>query len=257
MIDLRYLRAFQAVAKALSFTEAARAMNVSVSALSRQIALLEQNVSGELFIRNTRQVFLTPLGNKLFASAESFDRTLLSLNDEIPIRIGCLQSVFEFFLVELIQRNPDAFGGPLDVVIGTPNSLQGMISSGELDLVLTNIKPDKSSPFSGVRVFQETVTWIGEESSSGRPIIFSASEHFYPKELSKKKNRIRVNSFNATVAMAQRGLGNALVAVPAQLSNKKEPSFGKQWIYAVVPNYQRAPEPLRKIMESLRSAARV
>jgi DNA-binding transcriptional LysR family regulator len=253
MVDFRYLKAFGAAAKHLNFTRAAQELRISVSALSRQIALLENGMGGELFIRSTRQVTLTPLGTRLLGFTEGFERDLSSLDSAPPLRIGCLQSVFEFFLVELMQRKPQAFSGPLDITIGTPQSLNEIALAGGLDLVLTNIKPSESSTLSGIRLFREDLTWIGEGAGVKRPILFSATEASYPAKALKSGNRIRVNSFNATVAMAQRRIGNALVPVPSR-SRERKPSAHAHWIYAVTPQYQRMPPQLKKIVELLKQS---
>ncbi|MBC7690205.1 MAG: LysR family transcriptional regulator, partial [Methylotenera sp.] len=47
MVDYRYLKAFLAAANYLNFTRAAEELKISVSALSRQISLLEQSCSTE------------------------------------------------------------------------------------------------------------------------------------------------------------------------------------------------------------------
>lgn len=62
------LRAFEAAARCLSFSKAAEELNVTQSAVSRQIRLLEDHLSKTLFRRLTRRVELTPFGETYFAS---------------------------------------------------------------------------------------------------------------------------------------------------------------------------------------------
>ncbi len=59
---LDQLRTFAAVAKKASFAEAARALGVSATAVSRGVASLEESLGVALFRRTTRSVALTPEG---------------------------------------------------------------------------------------------------------------------------------------------------------------------------------------------------
>jgi DNA-binding transcriptional LysR family regulator len=68
-MDWDKLRLFQVVAEAGSFTEAAKRLNGSQSALSRQIMALEQDLGAALFHRHARGLALTHEGEQLFAAA--------------------------------------------------------------------------------------------------------------------------------------------------------------------------------------------
>ena len=56
------IRFFLAAAECLNFTEAAKRLFVAQSTLSKQIALLEDELGMKLFYRNNRTVGLTPAG---------------------------------------------------------------------------------------------------------------------------------------------------------------------------------------------------
>lgn len=70
MMDWDKLRIFHTVAQAGSFTKAAERMNVSQSAISRQINALEESLGIPLFHRHTRGLMLTTQGDLLFQSAK-------------------------------------------------------------------------------------------------------------------------------------------------------------------------------------------
>lgn len=69
-MDLRHLRHFLAVAETLNYTKAAERLTMAASPLSRSIQQLEKELGGPLFIRGTRKVELTPLGEALIPHAE-------------------------------------------------------------------------------------------------------------------------------------------------------------------------------------------
>ncbi|MEV6834136.1 LysR family transcriptional regulator [Streptomyces sp. NPDC051133] len=78
-IDPRLLRAFVAVAEELHFTRAAARLYVAQQALSRDVRRLERELGTELFVRTTRQVTLTPDGDRLLPHA----RRVLAAQDDL------------------------------------------------------------------------------------------------------------------------------------------------------------------------------
>ena len=64
-MDLRQLEILQAIAETGSFTACGRKLHVSQSAISRQVALLEEELGEPLFLRVGRQVRMTPAAEAL------------------------------------------------------------------------------------------------------------------------------------------------------------------------------------------------
>ena len=84
-LDLRHLRLVVAVAESGGQTRAARKLNLTQSALSHQLRELESRIGAPLFIRATRRMVLTPVGERMLASArrvlhevESLERDLVA-----------------------------------------------------------------------------------------------------------------------------------------------------------------------------------
>ena len=68
-MDWDKLRVFHAVAEAGSFTHAGESLNLSQSAVSRQISALEESLNVPLFHRHARGLILTEQGELLFRTA--------------------------------------------------------------------------------------------------------------------------------------------------------------------------------------------
>src|SRR6202165_3823780 len=81
-LPLNALRAFEGVAKHLSFTAAANALLISQSALSRHVSALEKLIGTQLFERRPHALVLTKAGQLLLpAVMKSFDRLEYALDD--------------------------------------------------------------------------------------------------------------------------------------------------------------------------------
>ncbi len=65
-MEFNYLRVFHEVARCGSFTEASKSLNVSQSALSRAVGLLESHQGVQLLERSKQGVKLTSIGNEVF-----------------------------------------------------------------------------------------------------------------------------------------------------------------------------------------------
>ena len=68
-MDWDKLRIFHAVAEAGSFTHAGESLNLSQSAVSRQVSSLEQSLNLTLFHRHARGLILTEQGEELYKTA--------------------------------------------------------------------------------------------------------------------------------------------------------------------------------------------
>jgi DNA-binding transcriptional LysR family regulator len=80
---LRELRAFNAAARLLNFSQAAKETGCTPSVLSRRIAALEQAVGSMLFRRTTRRMSLTERGEQLLHYCERLDALIGELALEL------------------------------------------------------------------------------------------------------------------------------------------------------------------------------
>jgi len=102
-MDTKLLGYFIAVAENLNFTEAAKKLYITQSALSRNIAELEKELGTKLFVRTTRSVMLTPSGKAFYEVAREIEDKLNQVYRRIDkynsglfgdLRIGHLLSPF-------------------------------------------------------------------------------------------------------------------------------------------------------------------
>jgi DNA-binding transcriptional LysR family regulator len=83
-LDLDQLQSFCAIADCGSFTEAARRVHKTQSAVSMQIKRLEERLGKSFFVRDGRSVMLTKAGDDLYGQA----RRMLKINAEIVDRFS-------------------------------------------------------------------------------------------------------------------------------------------------------------------------
>jgi DNA-binding transcriptional LysR family regulator len=111
--SFRELECFLAVAEELSFTRAARRLNLAQPPLSRHIRTLEEKIGANLFIRGTRGVSLTAAGDrfyeetrtipgKLSRASESAKRT--AAGEIARLRIGFVSAVMSDGVLSVLRR---------------------------------------------------------------------------------------------------------------------------------------------------------
>jgi DNA-binding transcriptional LysR family regulator len=98
-MDIRQLRYFITVAEYLNFTKAANQLYVAQSAISHQIADLEDQLGVKLFIRNKRSVQLTPAGSVFLKEAiEIVEKTSGAIERAKQTEAGVIGSLAIGFL---------------------------------------------------------------------------------------------------------------------------------------------------------------
>lgn len=146
---LPYLPAFVAAAEAGTFSEAAKRLSITQSAVSKQIQALERTVGRVLFDRLPRRLVLTEAGELLVATAQ---QVLGQLNDvsariaeqgarrpQGPVLIGTTPSLGTYLLPgwlhQLVTKQP---GLQPVVRFGDDGELIAGLQTGELDLAITS-----------------------------------------------------------------------------------------------------------------------
>jgi LysR family glycine cleavage system transcriptional activator len=127
--SLNGLRAFEAAARHLSFTNAASELNVTQTAISHQIRRLEQELGIRLFVRQNRALALTPEAKDYLPGVRAAfndlrlatDRLLRRENDHV-LTVSTLASLAAKWLLPRLSAFQEAHPG-IDVRITTSTSL--------------------------------------------------------------------------------------------------------------------------------------
>ena len=161
-LSLGNLRAFEAVARRLSFSDAADELHVTQSAVSRQIKSLEDELGAPLFSRGTRHVELNGAGSTLLrAVAPWLDRLDASVRQirqargRRAVHLSTFPSFASLWLIpqmEAFQRShPD-----LDIRVSATDRIVDL-EEPDLDVVLRYCSP-RDVPPGSVRMFGEVIT---------------------------------------------------------------------------------------------------
>ena len=170
-LNLHHLRLFRATAREGTLTAAARALNISQSAISTQIKALEADLGHDLFERRGRNLVLTEAGRialdyaeQIFRAADQLAATFRAVGEQRKVlRIGAqatLSRNFQLqFLAPLIGRDD------VEVVLrsGTQAALLRALEALRIDVLLTNQMParDAMSPYLVHRLAEQPVSLVG------------------------------------------------------------------------------------------------
>jgi LysR family transcriptional regulator, glycine cleavage system transcriptional activator len=139
--SLNGLRAFEAAARHLSFTNAATELNVTQTAISHQIRRLEEELGIQLFVRQNRALALTPQARDYLPGVRAAfndlrlatDRLLRNDNDHV-LTVSTLASLAAKWLLPRLSAFQEAHPG-IDVRITTSTALVDF-RSGDVDAAI-------------------------------------------------------------------------------------------------------------------------
>ncbi|MDZ4323789.1 MAG: LysR substrate-binding domain-containing protein [Pseudomonas sp.] len=139
MPPLQALRAFDAVARLMSFRLAGEELLISQSAVSHHIARLEQHLGFRLFVRSGRSIALTPVGADLAAEVKKgfgiIGRAAQRANRQRRrVCVSVLPSFASHWLAPRLAKLRDDLAD-FDVVISPTLSLADL-HSGEIDVAI-------------------------------------------------------------------------------------------------------------------------
>lgn len=223
-IDTISLQCFIAAADTRSFTKASERVGRTQSAVSQQIAKLE-NMLGKQLFKRSKFLELTNEGEVFL----NYARQIFSLHNEAiehfrepelkgEVRFGIPEdfaSVFLYeFLTEFTQAHPKI---SLHIECDLTLNLYESFKKEELDLVLLKMKCPKDISFA-THVSSENLCWVGDEKLAKQknlPLVLSPKPCVYRKiaieALEKKRMKWNISfsshSYAGTIAAVRAGIG--------------------------------------------------
>ena len=164
-MDIRSLRVFVGLSETLSFTRTAQQQHMSLSAVSRTLQRIEDELGQRLFERDQRQVRLTPAGEQFRDYArESLQRWQQMLGelrvDEAAMRgeisVYCSVTASYSVLSPILEQFRAAHPG-IDIMLHTGDQADavGRIQAGQEDVAVAAC-PDRLAPKLDFLVLQQS-----------------------------------------------------------------------------------------------------
>ncbi|WP_028776954.1 LysR family transcriptional regulator [Shimazuella kribbensis] len=166
-MELRQIQYFIEVAEREHMTEAALSLHVAQSAVSRQIANLEAELGVQLFIREGRNIRITPIGKIFLHHAKAAVRAISNAKQEMDefldpergtIRVGFPSSLAAHTLPTVISAFRDQYPHiGFQLRQGSYLQLIDAVKKGEIDLALLGPIPINEKQIEGRILFLEKI----------------------------------------------------------------------------------------------------
>jgi DNA-binding transcriptional LysR family regulator len=170
LASLDLVRGFVAVGRRMSITHAAQELCLTQSAVSRQVAALEQHLGVRLFTRGYRSIAFTPEGERLFRSADAAVQQLQDAMGELsaagadkPVVLGASIGVASLWLLPRLARFQAANPG-IELRLSASDRIVDL-RHDDIDLAIRYVR--QASAGAGVaprRLFGETVVAVAHPS---------------------------------------------------------------------------------------------
>ncbi|MBE8601987.1 LysR substrate-binding domain-containing protein [Pseudomonas cyclaminis] len=221
------LRAFEAVARHLSFIKAAQELSVTQSALSHQVQKLEQHLGKPLFIRRTRAIDLTADGQRYYDEirpALDAIATATRAQRQVPsatvLRIGLLASFATLWLAPRLAGFLNRY--PHIQVELLPSIQLANVAAAEVDLAIRYGKGDWPD-VQATRLMTEVISPVCSPAfkasqlgngpllmaTSHRPFEWTDWSRHYQVSL-EHHPRVMLHDYNIVVEAAVAGQGIAM-----------------------------------------------
>ena len=169
-MDNQNLKAFITVAELGSFSEAADSLYLTQSAISKRIALLEQQIGKRLFDRIARQVSLTEAGNELLPRArrilQEYENALQAINDLSGEASGTLRLAISHhlglhrlppILKQFAQQYPNV---TLDIEFMDSEKAYEQVLHGDSELAVITLALDSHHNINSKKIWNDPLRFI-------------------------------------------------------------------------------------------------
>jgi DNA-binding transcriptional LysR family regulator len=241
-LDSRQLSAFYHVARTSSFTQGARAMNLSQSAVSRAVQSLEDDVGCRLLDRLGKTVTLTLAGEQLLHFVEKIFRDMNAARGSLAqlgkwgrgrLRLGASIAICQYVLPGVLREFRESFPDyEIAIQPGDAHELTDDLVAHRVDLALT-IEPRVTENLEFVPVFEDELLFLvapnhpwavqGGVTRSEIPtqnyirftrgsVTFDIIEEYFRRERMVLKTFMELGSMEAIKELVKLGLGVGIMA---------------------------------------------
>ena len=169
LFDSKQLEAFELLCSTGSFTETAKRLFLTQSAVSHSMKSLEEEVGCQLFRRQGKKFSITEAGDRLLRFARPYLSEMQVLKEELQgfekfgsgrLRLGASAQACRFLLPPILTKFKEAHPHCRFEVYAedTPKCID-MLSLGEIDLAIT-LEPIKSSEIEFVPCFTDELRLV-------------------------------------------------------------------------------------------------
>lgn len=242
IVDSRQLLAFKTLAETGSFTQAAKQLNLTQSAVSHSIKALEEDLGTPLINRLGRRIHLTQAGDVFLAAAERIFRQMQNVRAELNslgkwgagrLRVGAGTTACQYILPTVIREFRQTFPDcQLSIVPNDAKELIEMLRGNEIDLALT-LEPVSQDDIVHQTVFEDTLhfavspshPWAGRKNIplnevgeqtfviySKRTYTFDMLRRYFRTEGHEPAHVIELGSMEAIKELVKIGIGVGVIA---------------------------------------------
>ncbi|MEO0899120.1 MAG: LysR family transcriptional regulator [Bacteroidota bacterium] len=145
-MDFR-LKVFKKVADLLSYTKAARELNISQPAVSKHISKLEEHFEKALILREGNRISLTSEGqlllsyaNKILDQYQQLENDFLAMQDKMPdsITVGASTTITQYILPKALSELKNIYPDlHITLINGNTEKIEQLVEKQEIDIGFT------------------------------------------------------------------------------------------------------------------------
>jgi DNA-binding transcriptional LysR family regulator len=234
------LEAFMALARSKNFSEAARKIHITQSALSQRILNLEEELELTLFVREPGGARLTESGEKLLQHGqvrEALEEDFLSKlkspkKDQLAglIRIAAFSTIARSILLPKFARFQRANPGVrIDLMVRETRELPGLLRSGQADFVFCTEAIKKQELENHLIGHEQNVLIESAKHSSKKDVYIDHDEFdtttsdFWKIQRSppREYSRAYFDEIYSIIDAVEEGLGRAVVPIHLIAKNSR------------------------------------
>lgn len=242
-MDIRALRYFAETVKQASFTQAAEALFVTQSTISKMVRQLEEEIGAPLLVREGRTVRTTDVGQVVFERSQevlaSMHRISLEVQELVGLKRGTLTvgipPMVNLIFTPVVQRFRERHPGiALQLREDTGQAVERLVASGELEVGASILPVDH--PVLHAQAFGNYPLWVvGSARAAWRgrktlpfaqlaqlPLLMLDDDFALTRRLRQAFQAAGLNPtivahsshWDFLISMASAGLGNAILPDP-------------------------------------------